>query len=156
VEFSMPLFVRAIVCRSAAPTVFHFDAQTDPPGTQARQMCWSGRTAERPALVTMDCVWQTVATKQTHELVTHTRFGTIRQDAHGQTIAAVKIAHRHRLTTPAIGSAKPTLEIHRPHFIGTAGRAKRRPSPHGSTQSSRARMTQPQTAQHPTDRTHGG
>ena len=145
-EFAMPLFVRAIIRRSSAPAVFHLNTQTDPPSAQPREMRRPG-AAERPTLVTMNRVRQSVAPEQTHELAAHSRFGAIRQDAHAQAITTVEIAHGQRFTTRTISGAKVTFEIHRPHLVGPAGRPKRWPSAYWPPRAARAWMAQMQPLQ---------
>ena len=136
-EFAMPLFVGAIICRSATPAVFHLDPQTKPPGTQPGKMGWSG-AAKRPTLITMNCLRQAVTPEQPDELPTHTQLGTIRQNAHAQAVTTIKIPHGQRFATDAIGRTKVAFEIHRPYLVGAASGPKRWPNAYRSARAARA------------------
>src|ERR1700733_12145493 len=77
------------------------------------------------------------------------------QDAHTKSVAAERVLHRKRITTPPVRGVKITFEIDRPNLIGTPcaaycwPRAVRPASP----PQRRARPSVP--PQQPAQRTHG-
>jgi hypothetical protein len=124
-EFTMHLFMRAVLLGMAGSNELDADAQSQPPHTQGRKTP-SARAAERRSIVPADDLGQTVATEQADKHPSHCDRALVRQNAHRQEKAAEEIADGERIATRALSGAKETFEIHRPDIVGCGGQGQRR------------------------------
>ena len=130
-EHPMKLFVRAVVLGMSGPGELHRDPQPPPPHAQTRKSRRPGR-GKGSAIVHADDLRQPALPKQPRKHGARTRPPLIGQQPRRQAISAAQVPHRQRLAALTIARAKPALEIHRPHLVGSLSQRQRRMQPHSA------------------------
>src|ERR1019366_1032443 len=130
------------------------DAQLLPPRTEARQAP-GPRRGKRPPIVAANALGQPPSGKQLRKGPLRRLHALREQGLHRQHVATGHIADGQRLAPPPIPGAKSSLEIHRPHCVGSARLAQRHAHQHRSAPSSLGGLAQPLATHNPPDRAAG-
>ena len=124
-ENAVHLLMRSIFLRMPRPDELNADAQSDPPGAQARQTSRSGR-GERTTVIGPNNARQSIMLKKLQEYSFGWLPTLVRQKTNGQYIPTEQIAHGQRLYALSVTAAKPSFEVSSPDLIRSGCSGQRR------------------------------